>query len=279
MRIGKIWVHIHPSCLFCFIFFAMMNRLWLFVWIFGCLSAQEAGKWICLCVRQAYVKRLLFTPLGIRVDWIETTYITRKEQVCIFFAGTATGILLAAVLFMLEMRIEAGVCMAAAMLRLLPVLPLDGGWICLAIASHRYGILRTASCLTKMGRGAGYGCIVFGMAYCVLFPLELGFLMIGKYILYVNRHVFGQITARFYHQLLNSSIRRGGREIIVTGRETPADLLELLNPFTRTLFSEGYTEAITQERVLTAFFNGKDTSWLWRPNFQRKACKFHRHPL
>lgn len=270
-------IKIHPLFIFLgvtLVFFREDALLWdmLFCW-----TIQEGG-YALFCVKKGFsVRHWLFTPLGIRVDFKGSGFISFEEKVLFHFIGSGIGILLSIAMFALEQKNLALVSLLLAGGRLLPFLPLEGGRIWLEILGKWKGTLRAASWLTKAGCGVGYGFCIMGVTFSVILPCTFFFLPVGLYLIYVNKHEFLQIAKKLYFGMLNDT-EKPLREVIVTGEETPFELALYLNPYENTFFYRKNENGVSQERVMLALFTGKDENWVWKladeKDYGAKTYKF-----
>ncbi|MDD4842771.1 MAG: hypothetical protein PHU31_00350 [Anaerotignum sp.] len=258
----KKQIKIHPLFLLLVasLFYFEKNALFwdmLFSW------AIQEGGYAFFCARKGMrVRRWLFTPLGIRADFMGTIPLF-EEKVRSHFIGSVIGVLLSVVLFALEQKSFAMVSLFTAGVRLLPILPLEGGRAWLEILGKWKGTLRAASWLTKAGCGVGYGLCIFGVIFSILFPVAFLFLPIGLYLIYANKHEFLQIARNLYFGMLENT-EKPLREVIVSGKETPMELALYLNPYEEVFFFQTNDSGVSQERVMLALFMGKDSQWVWK---------------
>jgi len=258
----KTKVKFHPLFLLLvtiLFYFGMGTLFWdmLFCW-----AIQEGGYVIFTRRKGLSVRYWLFTPLGIRADFVSAN-ITFDKRLRLHFIGSVFGILLSIVLFGLEQKNVAVLSLLLAGLRLLPFLPLEGGWIWLEILGKWKGTLRAASWLTKAGYGVGYGLCVFGVLFSIIEPSAFLILPVGLYLIYVNRHEFLQIAKNLYTGMLNDA-EKPLREVIVSGKETPFELALHMNPYEDIYFFRENLGGVSQERVMLALFTEKDSQWVWK---------------
>ncbi|WP_312071961.1 hypothetical protein [Anaerotignum propionicum] len=258
----KTKVKFHPLFLLLvtiLFYFGMGTLFWdmLFCW-----AIQEGGYVIFTRRKGLSVRYWLFTPLGIRADFVSAN-ITFDKRLRLHFIGSVFGILLSIVLFGLEQKNVAVLSLLLAGLRLLPFLPLEGGRIWLEILGKWKGTLRAASWLTKAGYGVGYGLCVFGVLFSIIEPSAFLILPVGLYLIYVNRHEFLQIAKNLYTGMLNDA-EKPLREVIVSGKETPFELALHMNPYEDIYFFRENLGGVSQERVMLALFTEKDSQWVWK---------------
>ncbi|MEA5058318.1 MAG: hypothetical protein VB047_12285 [Anaerotignum propionicum] len=258
----KTKVKLHPLFLLLvtiLFYFGMGTLFWdmLFCW-----AIQEGGYVIFTRRKGLSVRYWLFTPLGIRADFVSAN-ITFDKRLRLHFIGSVFGILLSIVLFGLEQKNVAVLSLLLAGLRLLPFLPLEGGRIWLEILGKWKGTLRAASWLTKAGYGVGYGLCVFGVLFSIIEPSAFLILPVGLYLIYVNRHEFLQIAKNLYTGMLNDA-EKPLREVIVSGKETPFELALHMNPYEDIYFFRENLGGVSQERVMLALFTEKDSQWVWK---------------
>lgn len=258
----KTKVKFHPLFLLLvtiLFYFGMGTLFWdmLFCW-----AIQEGGYVIFTRRNGLSVRYWLFTPLGIRADFVSAN-IAFDKRLRLHFIGSVFGILLSIVLFGLEQKNVAVLSLLLAGLRLLPFLPLEGGRIWLEILGKWKGTLRAASWLTKAGYGVGYGLCVFGVLFSIIEPSAFLILPVGLYLIYVNRHEFLQIAKNLYTGMLNDA-EKPLREVIVSGKETPFELALHMNPYEDIYFFRENLGGVSQERVMLALFTEKDSQWVWK---------------
>jgi Zn-dependent protease len=258
----KIKVKFHPLFLLLvtiLFYFGMGTLFWdmLFCW-----AIQEGGYVIFTRRKGLSVRYWLFTPLGIRADFVSAN-IAFDKRLRLHFIGSIFGILLSIVLFGLEQKNVAILSLLLAGLRLLPFLPLEGGRIWMEILGKWKGTLRAASWLTKAGYGVGYGLCVFGVLFSIIEPSAFLILPVGLYLIYVNRHEFLQIAKNLYTGMLND-VEKPLREVIVSGKETPFELALHMNPYEDIYFFRENQGGVSQERVMLALFTEKDSQWVWK---------------
>jgi Zn-dependent protease len=255
-------IKIHPLFLLLGVALFIFGKVTLFRDMLFCWVVQEGG-YAFFCIHKGLnVRWWLFTPLGIRVDFMNTL-ISFEEKVILHFMGSGIGILLSIVLFALEQRNFAFLSFLLAVARLFPVLPLEGGRIWLEILGKWKGTLRAASWLTKVGCGVGYGLCIFGVVLSIIIPYAFLFLPFGLYIIYANKREFLQIAKNLYASMLESA-EKPLREVVVSGNETPLELALYLNPYEDTFFFQKDESGVSQERVMLALFLGKDKRWVWK---------------
>lgn len=258
----KTKVKFHPLFLLLttiFFYFGMGTLFWdmLFCW-----AIQEGGYVIFTMRKGLRVRHWLFTPLGIRADFVSAN-IAFEKRLRLHFIGSFIGILLSIILFGLEQKNVAVLSLLLAGLRLLPFLPLEGGRIWLEILGKWKGTLRVASWLTKAGYGVGYGLCVFGVIFSIIEPWAFLSLPVGLYLIYVNRHEFLQIAKNLYTGMLKDA-EKPLREVIVSGKETPFELALHMNPYEDIYFFRENQGGVSQERVMLALFTEKDSQWVWK---------------
>lgn len=274
--IKKNMFKIHPLfLLFGAVFFFLRISALLWDMLF-CWTIQEVG-YAFFCKRKGMsVRHWLFTPLGVRADFINTSS-SFEEKLRLHFIGSCIGILLSIALFALEQKSLALTSLLLAGMRLLPLLPMEGGRIWLEILGKWKGTLWAAGWLTKIGCGIGYGLCVFGAVFSIILPQAFLFLPVGLYLIYANRHEFLQIARNLYFGMLKDA-EKPLREVIVSGKESPLELALYLNPYEEIYFFRENESGVSQERIMLALFTGKDKNWVWeianQKDFGAKTYKF-----
>ena len=269
-------IKIHPLFLL-FTAILFYFRMGILFWdMLFCWAVQEGG-YAFFCMRKGFrIRHWLFTPLGIRVDFMNSC-IAFEEKLKLHFIGSCIGIFCSVVLFALEERTFAMVSIVLAGTRLLPLLPFEGGRIWLEILGKWKGTLRVASWLTKAGCGVGYGLCIFGMIFFIILPCAFLILPVGLYLVYANQHEFLQIARDLYAGMLIDT-ERPLREVNVSGKETPFELALHMNPYEDIYFYRGNNGGVSQERVMLALFMEKDSHWVWeianQKDFGAKTYQF-----
>lgn len=255
-------IKIHPLFILLLATLFYFREAALFGDMLFCWGIQEGG-YAFFCARKGMcVRRWLFTPLGIRADFKEAA-LSFEEKIKLHFIGSVIGIVLSVVMFALEQKSFAMVSLLLAGVRLLPILPLEGGRVWLEILGKWKGTLRAAGWLTKAGCGVGYGLCFFGIIFSILLPGGFLFLPIGLYLIYANEHEFLQIAKNLYYGMLENT-EKPLREVNVSGKETPLELAFYLNPYEDVFFFQKDESGVSQERVMLALFMGKDSQWVWK---------------
>lgn len=256
-------IKIHPLFL---VFVGAMfyfKEIGFFLNIFFCCLIQEMG-YAFICMKKGFkVRHLLFTPLGVRAELKGTGDIAFEERASIHMVGSGLGILMSIVLFAFEKRGMALFCLILAVMRLVPVLPLEGGRIWLGILGKWKGTLRAAGWLTKIGCGIGYGLCVVGVIFMIVFPRAFFLVPTGLYLIYANKREFLHIAKKLYYGMLEER-EKPCRGVVVSGKEEPLELAMHLNPYEETFFFRRAQGGVSQDRVMLALLSGRDTKWIWK---------------
>lgn len=258
---------VHPFFLCMILSFFLTERSILFWNALFCWGIQEGCCLLFALRRGGKLRHIRLTPLGIRAE-----VHGQGWEIGQYFVGSLAGVILSIIFFGAEMKGAAGISLFLSAFRLLPILPLDGGRLFVTVLGHRYGHLWAARFLTKVGQGMGYGCMIFGFLVAVLYPYHWVIFLWGTYLVYANGHEFLHIAKKFYERILSSG-EKPLRGVSVTGEESVLNLVMKLNTQEETFFFRGETEGVSQERVLLAFFSGRNTSWLWQVADRKKSCK------
>ena len=265
MRTCKLQVH--PFFIGLGIYFYCLGQGRLFLQICTLWLLQEGAKACCaksLWEGKQWVRRLSFTPVGIRATIFFPEDASLKQQVCMFLSGSLMGLFLSILIFAWGSRELAGIALLLSSLRLLPFLPFDGGELLLVLLGKKYGTIRTAALLTRIGMGIGWGCVAFGMVFAVLYLLQMTPIFMGLYLIQANRLELRHILKRFLVQMQSKKTQRPIQPVFVCGKESPLELLERTSPYTQAVFLREDTLGVSESRVFQAFFGGKSVSWLWR---------------
>ncbi len=147
-------------------------------------------------------------------------------------------------------------------------MPLDGGNIVLHWAGKKYGILRTASILVKIGRGFGYFLMGIGILQVILYPFNLSLLVIGCYIVYSNKKEYLQITYQTYQALLAENATMKQVEQIYTKRDVKlGELVERMH-FDRYFFycsmKDGIVEWKSQKEIMELLLKKGAEAYVWK---------------
>ena len=258
-----IKVNIHPLVIVEGILFFSMNQGKLFLFIMVCCFIQEAGQALILRRYGRKMNRIVFSPLGIRIEGNHMEIIEFSKKIKLHFMGTIVGIGSSIILFAFEEQFMAFLCIMLGVLRLIPILPLEGGRLYLEVAGRYWGTLKVASNMTRVGIGCGYGICIFGIGIGILFPIGMLYLPIGLYLIYANKREFYAITRKLYTGLIIKG-DKPLKEVIVEGKESPLELCGYLNPEQEIFFSVQGNEGVSQQRVMIALLEKKDREWLWK---------------
>lgn len=131
---------------------------------------HEAGHWLALRRCGARILRLQVDITGLCMD-TTTLYSRRQEAVCAA-AGPAAGLFWAGIAALMESRwgqMCAGVSLMLTLFNLLPVLPLDGGRILLALTGSEK-LLDQLGCIVPLLLAVG---ALLWDAYGLLIPAAL----------------------------------------------------------------------------------------------------------
>lgn len=255
-------IKLHPLFLLWGATFYWTGSVHLLWEILLCWGIQEGGQALFSRACGMSLQRVLFTPVGIRIE-VEEEGASFETGLLLRLVGSIVGIFLSVCFFALEYRAAAMLSLLLAAFRLLPILPLAGGRLWLDLLGRWKGTLRAAAWLTKMGMGLGWGITAFGILYAVLYPRAYFFICTGLYFLYANKREFTYIARRLYLGMLHET-EKPLKAVQVSGKESPLQLALLLNPFEEIFFLRQDAGGVSQERVMLALFSGKDARWLWR---------------
>lgn len=211
--------------------------------------------------------KLHFTPVGVRMDG-RLPQFSKNAYEHLF--GTLIGLFLAVGWFAWEETGFACVAFAVAMVRLLPILPFEGGKIIMIFGEKIKGTVHTAIFLTKIGMGCGYAVCIFGAILSAFSPIGLFILLWGGYLLSYNQKALSPLTKTIYENL---AIRgdKPFREINVRGDESPFELSFYLNPHEEIIFSAKGKQGVSQQKVIVGLLEEKDADWLWQSG--RRFCE------
>ncbi|MFI3175746.1 MAG: hypothetical protein R3Y53_11240 [Bacillota bacterium] len=204
--------------------------------------------------------KLHFTPIGVRMDG-RLPQFSKKAYEHVF--GTLIGFLLAVWWFAWEERGFAYVSLAVAVVRLLPILPFEGGKIIMILGGKLKGTVHVAIVLTKIGIGCGYAICIFGAVLSVFSPIGFFILLWGVYLLHYNQKALSPLTKTVYENLVISG-DKPFREIVVRGDESPFELSFYLNPYEEIIFSAKGKQGVSQQKVIVGLLEEKDAEWLWQ---------------
>lgn len=230
---------------------------------------------------------IIFTPLGIRV---ESKIFEFNNNLLLHFIGSFIGVLSAIIFLAFEFKLGAITAFTMATLRILPILPFEGGKITINFLSKHIGTLRISTCLIKIGVGIGYGFVIFGITiilYTLLllstsqffimtneiwkytnFYILLGMLfsIIGGYLIYINKKYLYPITKILFQGLASKGIKPI-KGVSVKGTETPIELSFYINPFEEIFFfpknKSIKCKGVSQQKVIVGILDNQGADWLW----------------
>ncbi len=177
----------------------------LFLGMLFFVTLHEIGHCITAYCFGAKIKQIWFTPIGERAVIKGLEKLSFLKRQIVFFSGPFVSIIMAIVCLFFHNMELAAFNMMLAIFNMMPFLPLDGGNAMLHIAGRKYGILKTASVMVKVGKGFGYFLMIIGTLQVILYPFNISILLIGCYIVYCNQREYLQITYQTYQALLSDS--------------------------------------------------------------------------
>lgn len=263
---NKSKIHIHPLFLLSGVYFLGISqgKLFLLATIL-CFLAEGAKIWFGVA-KGLRLKGLTFTPIGVRGEMNGVEKLSAKHQATLFLSGTGMSMVMAVVLFALEQKQVAMLSIILGCVRLLPLLPFDGGQLVFLLVSRVWGTIRMAGVLSKIGRGAGVGTVLFGVCFAVLFPVHLMPIFVGLYLVHANKQEVYYKIKQFLFQVSLGDAKRPMREVFVCGKEAPLELIGRMNPYCETVFMKIEDEGVgvSERRVFQAFLGQKDAEWMWQ---------------
>lgn len=290
----KLKITINPFFIMEGLTFYLLRGFEIWFLLMFCSFLQEGGqayfsKYYILSDEPMVNEKLCihFTPLGIRV---ESNFFEFNDKIFLHFIGTFIGLLVAITFLAFEFKLGAITAFTMAILRILPILPFEGGKITINFLSKHLGTLRISTCLIKIGVGIGYGFIIFGVTiilYTLLLLITSNFFVvtseilkvtnffiligalfsiIGGYLVYVNKKSLYPITKRLF-QGLASKGSKPIKGIKVNGTETPIELSFYINPFEEIFFfpknKNSKCKGVSQQKVIAGILDNQGADWLW----------------
>lgn len=177
----------------------------LFLGMLFFVTLHEIGHCITAYCFGAKIKQIWFTPIGERAVIKGLEKLSFLKRQIVFFSGPFVSVIMAIVCLIFHNMVLAAFNIMLAIFNMMPFLPLDGGNAMLHIAGRKYGILKTASVMVKVGKGFGYFLMIIGTLQVILYPFNISILLIGCYIVYCNQREYLQITYQTYQALLSDS--------------------------------------------------------------------------
>ena len=261
-------IKIHPLLIPLFLFYLIQGNALLFLGILFFVTLHEIGHCITAVCFGAKIKQIWFTPVGERaiIKGLESPSFLQRQ--IIFCSGPLVSACMALICMICGSTIFAGFNFILCLFNLLPFLPLDGGNIVLHWAGKKYGILRTASILVKIGRGFGYFLMGIGILQVILYPFNLSLLVIGCYIVYSNKKEYLQITYQTYQALLAENATMKQVEQIYTKRDVKlGELVERMH-FDRYFFycsiKDGIVEWKSQKDIMEVLLKKGAEAYVWK---------------
>ena len=155
----------------------------------------------------ARLKTLKITPLG-PIGIIEDfEKLCSGKKIKILLAGPFVNLIFIGIFsfwpnsfylqgFFLQINI------ALLLFNMLPVYPLDGGRILLALISKKMGLIRGNALLLKIGGLTNTMIFILGLVQIILFPFNASLLCLGLYIKKAAAHHYQEMSVSFYKIIL-----------------------------------------------------------------------------
>lgn len=233
------------------------------LWLFMVMCSLCCEMVQALCIRTIEMTRMCvhFTPIVVKVEDVLPVFVDKMYK---HFIGTGVAVFIGIMCFGFELNVYSKCAFAVAFVRLIPLLPFEGGKLVLDLIGKCFGTIKVASILTKIGMGYGYGLILFAMFTSLSFGgYFILFLPIGGYIVYSNKKILYPITKKMYQGLIMNG-EKPVKEIIVKGTETPTQLSLYLNPYEEIFFSAKGKRAVSQQKVVVGVLENEGAEWLWK---------------
>ena len=253
--VTKCRFRIHPLLLPMLFLFWQSGSLQSFLWLIVFVTLHEFSHCTAALVFGGKIKEIWITPIGERAIIHHFDGFRYGKRQVILLAGPICSLMCAGICILIGNLEFAYVNMLIGVFNLLPFLPLDGGRLLLNWWGRHSGTLKAAGILTKMSRGFGYFLIAIGVVQAVLYPYMFSLLLIGCYMVSVNRKEYLHITYGLYKQLMKKNKNTLPIRACYTGENALlGELTSVMNPDYYFLFYRRYNgrmEQKTQQEVMS----------------------------
>lgn len=169
--------------LLCAVF--LMGYLAEFLILFCVVLLHEISHICAAKLCGAKVTGLTIMPLGLSASIKDFDFLTTAKKIFILISGPLLNLILAGVAFAFFGEVApffVGANLGVFIFNMLPILPLDGGNLFMALFNNKLGILPAADILAVSGRFFAALVVVFGAVQVVLFPYNISLICLGIYL-------------------------------------------------------------------------------------------------
>lgn len=196
-------------------FFLSLGKLKEFLLTVLFVTIHEAMHIIAARLLGAKLSEILITPIGERAIIRDMDLLPPEKRLLILILGPLVNLAIGLVFkvflpvegvytFIAEMNIAIGI------FNLIPVFPLDGGRIILLLFENKFGTLRSAEMIIKLGKCFSFFCLAIGIVQLILYPFNISLMVMGLYLLECNKKEYLNISSAFLMSLLK--MKKGTKE-------------------------------------------------------------------
>lgn len=261
-------LRIHPLLIPLLFLFWQYGDFRFFMCLLLFVSIHELSHCGAALLFQAKIKEIWITPIGERAVIHHFDGLPYWQRQAVLMAGPICSFVLCGICYFVKQFDFSTMNVIIGGFNILPFLPLDGGKFLLNYWGRRSGTLKAAGVLTRISRGFGYFIIVIGIVQVILYPFSFSLLLIGCYMVSVNRREYLRITYGLYKQLMQKKKNTPlPIRACYTGENTLlGDLTAVMNPDYYFLFyrrHNGKMEQKTQQEIMSLLMERGASGRVW----------------
>ena len=209
MRRGRVRIHI--SFYVALIYFVISGGWSRFLTMAALVFAHETGHLLAALLLGLKAEKIVITPIGQRLTVRDFYSEPRYKRIAVLISGPVISLVLAVTGHFTGIGGDiADISMLLFIINLLPVMPLDGGGIAMALLGGIRGDIRAAKLVLAYSKIFSQFIIIFGFIWAVLYPYNVDFVVAGLFIRMINK----ASSPSVYSGILKPLLKPGDRSIL-----------------------------------------------------------------